>query len=193
MTTIFSDASLTGNPSPGGYSLRQALTITGAAQGQVRVTFQAAANVGSAGNFAVNNASIGISTQTSGGTAGAYNTTATPVQLTFSASNGFNISTNGATLTSDWVNLTGFTSTSILIVVMDCAATCGCAEDTVGNVNWSTWYSSSNPSYNAASPTGTWGQIGMTNYGVSLIETQAAAQANIPFTNTAQLGPILAQ
>lgn len=108
-TTIYNLATNSSTSGYAGTTTRSEVTITGGAQGQVRVTFAAPV----AANFNVTHASIGISKLDSTGS-----TTATPVELLFSGTSGFNLS-GGTTIVSDWVNLAGFTVSDKLIVVVD--------------------------------------------------------------------------
>lgn len=108
-TTIYSVATDSSTAGYGGTTCRSEVAITGGAQGQVRVTFAAP----SAANLTLLHASIGISAGDSTGS-----TTATPVELKFSGASGLDI-TGGSTLVSDWANLSGFTSSDKLIVIID--------------------------------------------------------------------------
>src|SRR5712664_4830438 len=101
-TTIFTYALGTDDTGNDGFCTRQVCVITGGAQGQIRATFKAA----SAATFKTDHCSIGISATEPG-------TTAVPTELLFSGAHGFTIS-NGATITSDWVNFSGFTSSDKL-------------------------------------------------------------------------------
>jgi hypothetical protein len=115
-TTIFA-ATLTADEAGWtGYSVRNGMMITGGAgaTNQIRVTFEAS----SAGALAINNASVGISSQSTF-VPGTEDCTATPVELTFNGGgHGFSI-TAGQTKTSDWVTLGGFTASNILLVTID--------------------------------------------------------------------------
>src|SRR5215471_13398141 len=95
------------------FSLRQVVSIgTGFPGTVLRVTFQASASTpGSAVHC-----SLGIWTGTN------YDTTATPVPLTFGGAPGFTTGV-AARISSDWVALPGFTpSTSSLVVIMENAS-----------------------------------------------------------------------
>lgn len=167
MTTIFTDTLVPqtdgGNA---GFSFRDVLTITGASLGQVRVTL-----ILGGGGPAINldHVAIGISTGTSS------NTTATPVELTFSGASG--ITGNALTSTtyvSDWVNLSGFTSSDKLVVITDFNATNGGGNYATDQSNANgTLYGLAGASYNNATPTPSFGPVA--NYSmVALVETQAA-------------------
>src|SRR5882762_839333 len=108
MTTIFTDTLTLNDNANDGLSIRQVCTITGGALDQVRVTLKAS---GSAA-LHTDHCSIGV-------LAGAQpNTVAVPVELTFSGASGFSILA-GASITSDWVNFSGFTSSNKLIIIFD--------------------------------------------------------------------------
>ena len=162
MTTIFTDTKTGDDTGNDGFSFRQVCTITGGAQSQVRVTFKAS----SAATLRLDHASIGIQT----GTQDAC--TATPVELLFAGVSGFSIS-NGATITSDWANLSGFTSSNKLIVVMDASATAGSGDYAVNTASTgqTLWFAAASASYNVAAP-GFASSAAATCEGVTLIETQ---------------------
>lgn len=164
MTTIFTGSLNADDSGNEGFSFRNIVAITGDAQGQIRVTFKAA----SAGNFHTDHCAVGIWTGTN------QNTTATPVELTFSnGGHGFSVS-NGATATSDWVNLAGFTSANKLLVVVDFNVTAGGGNESgntssTGNTNY---YQAATASYNVAVANFVGTVVNDTI--VSLIEVQAA-------------------
>lgn len=168
MTTIFTDTPNVDDNANDGFSVRDVLPITGGAQTQIRVTFKAS---GSAA-FKTDHCSIGISNGTSA------NTTATPTELTFSGGHGFSIAL-GTTITSDFVNFSGFTSTDKLVVIFDCnsAANSGNWQDssTTGN---SLWFKAATVSWNVAAPAG-FTQSANTNGAITLIETQSAASSPV--------------
>ncbi len=194
MTTIFTETLSSDNNGNTNYSFRQVVEITGNAQGQVRVTFKAASNVSTNGNFTTNHCAIGISTQsTAYGPAGgplALNTTAKPVELTFGGVSGFNLTANGQTIVSDWINLSGFTTTNMLVVVMDWASTGG-GDAFIGSglSNAGLWYLASAATYNVAAPTGSWSGAPGELDGVTLIETQAAPVTVIAMPRRAIVRP----
>lgn len=168
-TTIFTSALGTDDSGNEGFSFRNILLITGNAQGQIRVTFKAA----SAGTFKVDHASIGIYSGS-----GSANTTATPVELLFSGAHGFTVS-NGATITSDWADLAGFTSANNLVVIEDfnSGAGSGAESQNPAAPNGNTlWYQASSASYNQ-SVAGLANVLGSIVVGVSLIEVQASPAA----------------
>lgn len=184
MTTIFTETMPGSDSGNNGLSLRNVFAITGGSLGQVRVTFSTPGG----SPAVVDHASIGIATGT------LSNTTAAPVELTFSGGHGFTFpATSTPSIVSDWVNLPGFTSSNDLVVVMDLNATTG-GGDYGANVTTSTgtMYFLSGASYNVATPSGTTTQP---TYGfVALIETQAGAGGgNTPYNPWPQLGPITAQ
>lgn len=162
-TTIFTNA-LGTNRADTQVSFRNVVPITGGAQTQVRVTFTAGL-----ATFILNNASIGISSGTT------MITTATPVELLFGGVSGFTI-LSGATITSDWVNLSGFTASDKLVVVMDYSVAGGSSStDQSGGAGADLWYLfGAFASYNSADPTalGSWNSIAWV-LAVSLIETQS--------------------
>jgi len=81
-----------------------------------------------------------------------------------------------ASITSDWVNFTGFTSSDKLVVIMDYNSAGGEASSDQSSPAGVTLYYlfGNNPSYNIADPTslGSWGNVPWA-IGVALIETQA--------------------
>lgn len=163
-TTIFTDSLTADDNVNDGFSIRNVLVITGGAQGQVRVTFKAS---GSAA-FKVDHCSIGISNGTSA------NTTTTPTELTFSGGSGFSIAL-GQSITSDFVNFSGFISTDKLVVIFDVNSAAGSgnySDDnaSTGNTNF---FQAATVSWNVAAPTGFSSNINV-NSGVSLIEVQPA-------------------
>lgn len=169
-TTIFTNA-LGTSRGDNQASFRNLLTITAGAQSQVRVTFKAGTD-----GLHVDNCSIGISNGTT------MKTTATPVELLFSAAHGFTIA-GSASITSDWASLSGFASTDKLVVTTDYAAS-GATQsstDQSGTGNGTLWYLfGNNPSYNSADPTalGSWGSVAGWIFTVSLIETQSTGIPN---------------
>jgi hypothetical protein len=166
LTTIYTD-SLTGSDSGNaGQSLRDVLTITGGAQGQVRVTF-----TGKAGSTTkIDHASIGIATGTGS------NTTATPVELTFGGVSGFTFPNGSTNIASDWVNLSGFTSANKLVVIIDFDATTGGGDYAIDAASGTaTAFFFGAATYNVASPAG---GSQTNNYSVvALVEVQAGAAA----------------
>jgi hypothetical protein len=145
-TTIFTDTLNSSDSGNAGQSLRDVLTITGGAQSQVQVTF-----TGKAGSTTVvDHASIGISTGTNS------NTTTTPVELTFSGGHGFTFPNGSTNITSDWVNLSGFTSSNKLVVIVDFDATTGGGDYGINTTTATATGYFFNPgaTYNVASPSG---------------------------------------
>lgn len=161
-TTIYNVAITSNTGGYGGTTCRSEVAITGGAQGQVRVTFVAPA----AANFTLLHASIGISKLDSTGS-----TTATPVELLFTGAHGFNI-TGGNTIVSDWANLSGFTGSDKLIVVVDVDGG-GNGEISYVIGSDTEYEKAATASYNVATVAG-YGTIGAA-IGFSLIEVQAAA------------------
>ena len=164
MTVIYTGA-INGNDTGNtGYTLRNVVAITGNAQGQVRCTFQGS---GSAA-FSTNNCSIGISTGTNA------DTTATPVELLFSGRSGFAIGANSQ-ITSDWANLSGFTSSNLLVVIIDMAATNGNDGFNASIVGATGYYHAATASYNnATTPAGS-GSLSQFVWALNEIDVQAAA------------------
>lgn len=163
-TTIYSTALTTNTGGYGGKTCRSEVPITGGAQGQVRVTFAAPV----ANNLTILNAAIGISAQDATGS-----TTATPVELLFSGGHGFNI-TGGNSITSDWVNLSGFTSSDKLIVIVDVdGGGAGEVSYVLANIEYE---KAATASYNVQTVAG-YSSIGAT-IGFNLIETQSAGGAS---------------
>jgi len=167
MTTIFTTTFNLDDTGNVGFSIRQVCTITGNAQGQVRVTFNAASAGSAAGGLQLDHASIGIQTGANDAT------TAVPVELLFSGAHGFTIA-DGASIVSDWANLAGFTSANKLIVVMDCNSVHaqGMAENSA-STGQTFWFQAATASYNVAAP-GFASSVANIVECVSLIETQAA-------------------
>lgn len=162
-TTIYTSTLPGTDSGNAGISWRDVLTITGSGLGQVRVTFHTPGGT----STVVDHASIGISTGT--GTA----TTATPVELTFAGGHGFTYGTTAASFVSDWVNLSGFTGSNKLVVIMDLNATTGGGDYSVNTSSTNatgTFYSAS-ATWNVASPAGgtSAGAYGF----VALVETQS--------------------
>jgi len=167
-TTIYSQT-LAGDSDSSAISQRNVCPITGGAQDQVRVTLKA----GTINSLVAQNVSIGISNGTNS------DTTAVPTELLFSGASGCNIST-GASLTSDWVNFNGFTSTDKLVVVFDCSGTSHAAFISPGPSGSGTYFKSPfGATYNLAAP------AGMTFNGadivaVATIETQTSGPGAPP-------------
>jgi hypothetical protein len=161
MSTIFTQT-MTSEQVSSNVSFRSLCAVTGASQGQVRVTFQA----GTGSNMVTDHCSVGVSV----GGGNPQNTAATPVELTFSGGHGFNISPN-TTIVSDWVNLS-FGGTATLVVTLDRVASSDFAR--AGLVNGV--YFGTPPAYNVATTSG----FSSANVliGVTLIETQAGATAS---------------
>lgn len=169
MATIFTDALGTDRGDVGLGSFRNVIAITGGALGQVRATFKA----GASNPYVIVHASIGI---WSGST---MITTATPVELTFSGASGCTIPA-ATTLTSDWVNLSGFTSSNSLVVVEDFnSATSRSTDQSSSNTMW---FNFGDQSYNKADPTpdGGWGSTVSWVVGVTSIETQSGGGGGPP-------------
>lgn len=169
MTTIFSQALSSNDAGNNGLSFRMVVPAAAASLGQVRGTFQA----GSGAGWVVAHCAIGVSVQSSF-TAGAWQTTATPVEFTFSGASGFNIGA-GVQLTSDWVNLS-FPSGAALVTVID--ITSGDEEIATGVANCGGWLSTTGSTYNQANPAGYTGS-GNAGFvaGFNLIETQSGGGA----------------
>src|SRR5258705_7785439 len=163
MTVIFTDTLNSSDNANDGFSIRNVVALTGGAQGQVRATFQAS----SSQSFHTDHCSIGISTGTNA------NTTATPIELKFAGASGFNI-TSGTTITSDWVNLSGFTSSDKLVVIFDCnsGANSGNFEDNLSSANCTNWFQAATVSWNVAAPAGFTSQA-TTNLSLKSVEVQA--------------------
>lgn len=178
MATIFTRTVTSADSGNEGISFRNVVPITAGALGQVRVTFKAPA-----AGTKVDHASIGISTGSVG------NTTATPVELTFSGAHGFTLGAN-ASIVSDWVNLSGFTSSDLLVVIFDQNAATGGNEATEADTCTVFFYVAS-ATYATATPATASGSI-LAVYGFTTIETQAGA-AFIPYDRRPLLGPIFAQ
>lgn len=140
------------------YSIRVRTTTLSAGGDQVRVRFATGSS-----SFDVDNCSVGIA---NGST---EDTTATPVELLFSAASGFTMSSS-STLTSDWVNLTTTTSDA-LVVIMDVSSTNGNPlYDTSGD---GTAYSAS-ASNTYATATTSMSANGLGVMGFNLIEVRSA-------------------
>jgi hypothetical protein len=164
---IFTVAQSGSDSGEDGHSWRNVIAITGNALDQIRLTFVAS----SAGQLTLDHASIGISNGTT------MQTTATPTELLFSGASGFTIPAS-ASITSDWVNFSGFTSSDKLVVVMDMAAApAGRGNPTfvtvIGNTNY---FSNGTPisTYNAANPIPGFSSSADQTAMVSLIEVQTA-------------------
>lgn len=165
-TTIFSNALASDDSGDEGLTIRSVVAITGGAQDQVIVRWKAA----SAATFKTDNSSIGISTGT------ASNTTATPVQLKYGGVAGFTIS-NGATIDSDPVNLSGFTSANSLVAICDVNVTAGngAPAAVLSGATGCQAYSKTGTSFNVAAPAGMSSLAVGSIFGVTLIQTQAVA------------------
>jgi hypothetical protein len=164
-TTIFSASPAGGsgddsNDPP--WTYRNILPITGNAQGQVRATFQSA----SGGPLTAAHCSIGVWAGS-----GQAATTATPVELTFSGASGFAIATNSQ-ITSDWVNLAGFTSSNKLVVIFDVGSSNNLNRQWV-TASYEYWSGGSN-SYNVASPSGLTDTTGV-DEGIVSVEVRTGA------------------
>ena len=168
-TTIFTQTLTNNDSGNNGLSFRTCIPITGDSLGQVRVTFQS----GSA-NWVVAHAAIGVSVTAVG--VGCQQTTATPVELTFSGGSGFNLGSS-SNLTSDWVNLS-FTGSAILVVITD--ITSGNEELATGVTGVTSFLNVSGSTYNQANPAGYSGS-GTSGFvpGFNLVQTQAAAGGTI--------------
>jgi hypothetical protein len=177
MATIFSQTVDSNDTGWGGYSIRLALRITGNAQDQVRVTLQG----NSASGFSLDNCSIGISpsTDSTDPVDTIIGCTATPVPLLFAGSAAVS-SADGTQKTSDWANLTGFTTSNFLVVVFDFVGTSSDGFHNTG-LNFvsaggpgATAFKAASDTYNVQSPTG----FAAFNTRIDLlasIETQSAA------------------
>lgn len=162
MATIFTNSSWTDDSGNEGVSVRNVFAITGNAQDQVRVSFRAA----SAATFKTDHASIGLSTGT------LSNTTATPVELLFAGGHGFTVS-NGGTVTSDWVNLSGFTSSDKLVVIYDINAVAGSGANAqnINSTGNTVFFQAASSSYNLAVAGFASSHVDLDS-GIALIETQ---------------------
>lgn len=175
MTTIFTLALTANDPGYTDYSTRNILPITGGAADQIRVTFEADSGVG----LWVDNAAIGISIMADFNDAQDQGeTTAVPTELLFGGVSGFNISA-GQSITSDWVNFAGFTSSKLLVVVIDyhSSAANPRIKTGLGNVNAGGTmlaYKPATNSYNSSAALGGTSLNGQVN-AVNLIEVQSAA------------------
>lgn len=142
MTSIFTPSHVLDGTTIGdyaGYSTRMVCTITGNAQGQVRVTLYGAPDI-----VTFDHASIGISNGTGG------ETTGTPTELKFGGSSGGTIPVSG-TLVSDWLVFAGFTSSDKLVVTVDISGGKPAYENGITNVNC---FRGTTPSYNQIAPAG---------------------------------------
>ncbi len=126
MAIVWSRTLTADNNNWSGYAMRGRCNgLTGGGT-QVRVRFVASSSM----VFAINNASIGVL----GGATWPNMTTSPPVRLTFGGNNGFSIAA-GATIVSDWANLT-FTSSDVLVPHWDfITGTTGIKIDGGGGVN----------------------------------------------------------
>lgn len=163
-TTIYTGVLTQSTPGYAGTTCRSEVPITGGSLGQVRVTFSSPGLE----SLTLTHASIGISLQNATGS-----TTAVPVELTFAGLSGFDIPFGGTLITSDWVNLPGFTAADLLIVVEDVAA--GGTGFISYEPQFSEYEQAATASYNVATVSGY--TNGGATVGVVLIETQAAGGA----------------
>lgn len=167
-TTIFSETLNSSDSGNSGITIRSVLTITGGALGQVRATFTSPG--GSATTF--DHASIGISNGTDG------DTTAIPVELTFSGGHGFTLSGAGGSVTSDFVNLSGFTSSDHLVVTLDFNASTGGGVYGINTTTaGATGYALVGASYNVVAPAG---QSNLGTYSiVATVQVQAGGGGGV--------------
>lgn len=148
MAVVFSFANTIDNNNWGGYVHRNvANTLTGGGT-QVRVRFVAS----SSSVFVTNHCSIAVV-----GAATAPNTTATPVELLFGGVSGFSLAA-GATILSDWANLTFLSSDKLLVDMDMIAGTTGLKYGT--GVTGDAYYKVSSGDYNNATVSGYTQQTG---------------------------------
>jgi hypothetical protein len=179
-TTIFSTTLSTNDTGYEDESARSKVPITGGAQDQIRVTFTGS----TAGATWVDNAAIGI--WNGDVTTQRFNCTATPTELLFSTNglanggHGFQLGASGSII-SDWVNFAGFTTSNLLIVIVDFNTLNGRARVATASTGAFHMALAATNSYNVASFASSGvGNIDWVNL-VSLIEVQttAAAASNI--------------
>ena len=128
--------------------------------GQVRVTLY---NVSNLSSITYDHVSIGV------GTGASVGTTATPVELLFSGGHGVTVAP-GATLASDWANLT-FAISDELIVDLDVNSGSTSAQYQ-GITNGEGWFAPGGSQYNTASGASFFDN-GAIVFGISLIETKS--------------------
>lgn len=126
------------------YCIRNRCGPISAGGNQVRVRFVASGTQ----VMIVDNASIGVL----GGATAPNCTTNPPVRLTFSGANGFSIAA-GASITSDWVNLT-FLSSDAFIVDHDFNSTASGHKEGGGNTGSLAYFRAAYDGYNLATVTG---------------------------------------
>lgn len=171
MATIFTGSFDSDNAGNNNYSYRQIIPLTGGALDQVRVTLQA----GNGNDTTINNVSIGIWSGTT------MITTAAPVELLFSGVSGCTIPF-GTSLASDWVNLTGFTSSDKLVITWDFGTTnTWFRTNNSSGLGGTIWFLVPEASYNKTDPTadGTWSNNSGFFGFVALVETQSTGGGDV--------------
>lgn len=166
-TTLFSASpALNANDVNTGTSFRICCPITGSSSTQIRATFQASTTTG----LTTGHCSIGKRDPAE--VPNYPNTLATPLQLLFSGGSGFSIGSS-ASITSDWLTLSGFSLTTgdQAVVIFD-ATTPGGQRFNNANTGVTTFYQSGS-SWNVADTIGLgFTDISNTNYAIVSVETQ---------------------
>jgi hypothetical protein len=164
-TTIFTQALNADDSGDATDSFRQLVSpLTGASQGQVRVTFLSSTSA----VYDTNNCSIGIATVSP------PNTVAIPVELLFSGAHGFTLPANSS-ITSDWANFNCL-STDKLIIVMDIGSNGNPRFNSVLTAAVNSYFVTGASSYNLATVSGFNSQASFLT-SVTLIETQPAVSS----------------
>jgi hypothetical protein len=165
-TTLFAASpALNANDSNPNTSFRICTPITGSSGTQIRATFQASTATG----LTTGHCSIGKREAAEPLYA---NTTATPLELLFSGGSGFAISA-GASITSDWQTISGFTLTTgdEAVVIFDGTSPAGQRFNNA-NTGVETFYQGGT-SWNVANTVGLgFAEIPDTNYAIVSVETQ---------------------
>ncbi len=172
LTTIYTSSQV-GTNTDTTISYRQRCVLTGGGQ-RAQVSFTCVAG----GSWIADHASVGILTGTN------WDTTATPVELTFSSGgHGFNVAATGQTIVSDEIDLgTPFTSSNKLVVIIDWNASNGASWlfGTAANCD-AGYFTTASGGYNIASAgaPGLGSNLSKADAGLVLIQAEPAAGAPI--------------
>lgn len=143
-STVFTFSQSTNGGAVTGFSVRQPAAVTGGGN-QLRATF-AASTVAA---LATDHVSVGIQSSTSAVTTTPTYTFPGIAEILFSGASGFSIASS-ATIVSDWTTFT-FTSSNVLIVIMDISASVSAGRQTNGG---GLYFKAAAATYNQAAPAG---------------------------------------
>jgi hypothetical protein len=161
IVTVFSQTINSGNSGDADFSYRNNIPMSDGARTQIRVTVAAPAG----SPFGVDNVSIAFP-QTS------PNARGVPIEVFFDGKSGPGQLVAGQSITSDWVNFSGFAKGDTILVILDLASTNGNAGFGTASVTGATFYflAAAN-SYNVAAYTAG-GSVANQVQGISKIEVR---------------------